>query len=239
MVLRMRTLILPRPLQSGQSESIAGLDELGIETLVVEGLESAHFFQKDADAETLGFAERLGLQLAKAGTAPSEAFLICRSLEAAIVGEELGCRSVLVLDDRELDEVMGPAEPAIKAIAIAPTLQEAIHFIAEEARASRELGPFPYGAASSAAPTSPLMPTARDLAKLFGLTAASGVAVALGAAYLLQELYQSLEFPPIFYYLTLQFIPQTLRGLIFLLLGATIGLLAPRLERRIREGRAG
>ena len=235
----MRTLILPRALHDGQSEALAGLDELGIETLMVDGLESALADGTNAETDVNAFAERLSQRLVKAGAAPNESFLVCHALEAAFIGHELGCRPVLVLGERSLDEALGPGEPANKAIAIAPTIEQALHFIADEARASVELGAFPYGSASSAAPASPLMPTARDLAKLFGLTAASGVAVALGAAYLLQELYQNLEFPPIFYYLTLQFIPQTLRGLIFLLLGATIGLLAPRLERRIREGRAG
>lgn len=235
----MRILLLPRSLHTGQSEALAGLDELGIETLLVDGLEVAIEDGANSESELSAFAERLSQRLAKAGAAAHESFIACRSLEAAIIAEELGCRPVLVLDERSLDEVLGPGEPASKAIAVAPTLDEALDFIADEARAFLELGPFPHGAASSAAPASPLMPTARDLAKLFGLVAASGVAVALGAAYLLQEIYQSYEFPPIFYYLTLQFIPQTLRGLIFLLLGATIGLLAPRLERRIREGRAG
>jgi uncharacterized cofD-like protein len=44
----------------------------------------------------------------------------------------------------------------------------------------------------------------------------AGVAMAgLGIAYLLREVYVSFTFPPIFYYLTLQFIPYWGRGLIF------------------------
>ena len=43
--------------------------------------------------------------------------------------------------------------------------------------------------------------------------------VGLGVAYLLRDIYVSWTFPPVFYYLTLQFIPRALRGLLFGLLG--------------------
>ncbi|MFM2031994.1 MAG: hypothetical protein RLZZ297_759 [Chloroflexota bacterium] len=47
-----------------------------------------------------------------------------------------------------------------------------------------------------------------------------GVAIlALGLAYILAELYRTLELPNVFYYLTLQSIPQIWRGLLFLAIG--------------------
>lgn len=47
-----------------------------------------------------------------------------------------------------------------------------------------------------------------------------GVAIlALGLAYILAELYRTLELPNVFYYLTLQSIPQIWRGLLFLAVG--------------------
>jgi hypothetical protein len=43
--------------------------------------------------------------------------------------------------------------------------------------------------------------------------------LALGLGYLLTYLYRTLTLPPIFYYLTLQFVPQMWRGVLFLLVG--------------------
>lgn len=168
--------------------------------------------------------------LAQLGGSPSETFLVCEDLSAYQQAESLGCRSILVLGDRSLDLALGPGEPSSKSIATAPSLGEALRYVVEEHRQSELLGPFPYGPAHAVEerPTVTL-PTASDLAKIFGLSVVAGVAVALGIAYLLQEVYQSVQFPRVFYYLTLQFIPQTLRGLMFLLLGAGAGLLLPRL----------
>ncbi len=56
----------------------------------------------------------------------------------------------------------------------------------------------------------------------------------LGAAYLLKEIYQFASLPGAFYYVTLQFLPHWLRGLIFALIGA--GLLVfsvVQLERSV------
>ncbi|MCB0217283.1 MAG: hypothetical protein KDH92_11635 [Chloroflexi bacterium] len=161
---------------------------------------------------------------------PSEAFLVCEDLNAHQQAESLGCRSILVLGDRSLDQALGPGEPGSKSIATAPSLDEALRYVIEEHRQSELLGPFPYGPAHPVEERPNVsLPTASDLAKIFGLSVVAGVAVALGIAYLLQEVYQSVRFPRFFYYLTLQFIPQTLRGLMFLLLGAGAGLLLPRL----------
>ena len=63
---------------------------------------------------------------------------------------------------------------------------------------------------------------------------------------LLQEAYQSIAFPKALQwpvrFLTLQWIPQTLRGLMFLLIGMAIGFavtrLLSRLSRLSRLGRA-
>src|SRR5918911_3231436 len=55
------------------------------------------------------------------------------------------------------------------------------------------------------------------------LLAASILIIDLGAAYFLKDFYQFTELPRQFYYITLQFLPRWLRGLIFGLAG--IGLL--------------
>lgn len=58
--------------------------------------------------------------------------------------------------------------------------------------------------------------------------------VGLGVAYLLRDIYVSWTFPPVFYYLTLQFIPRAVRGLLFGLLGfGAIAVAIYRLNRSL------
>jgi uncharacterized cofD-like protein len=48
--------------------------------------------------------------------------------------------------------------------------------------------------------------------------------IGLGAAYILLELYRTLSLPPFFQYLTLQFVDQRIRGILFLGLGLTLAI---------------
>jgi 2-phospho-L-lactate transferase/gluconeogenesis factor (CofD/UPF0052 family) len=76
----------------------------------------------------------------------------------------------------------------------------------------------------------PGMKVKRWLAALFG-----GILfLALGAAYLLVQVYREVGFPRPMYYVTLQFIPRPLRAALFLLLGVGLIVLAlHRLGRRL------
>src|SRR3954469_6351207 len=60
----------------------------------------------------------------------------------------------------------------------------------------------------------------------FGLTLIGLVVLALGLAYLFVELYRSVALPEEAVYLTLQFVPRWLRGLIFVLAGASVTTLS-------------
>ncbi len=72
-----------------------------------------------------------------------------------------------------------------------------------------------------------------------GLTLLGLVVLALGLAYLFVELYRSVPLPVEATYLTLQFVPRWLRGLIFVLAGASITALAVlRLNRSLAVPRA-
>jgi hypothetical protein len=62
----------------------------------------------------------------------------------------------------------------------------------------------------------------RRLAQPLALAFVGIVILSLGAAFLLIDLYRTLVLPPIFQALTLQFLPQWARGLIFLLLGLVV-----------------
>src|SRR5688572_26118118 len=72
-----------------------------------------------------------------------------------------------------------------------------------------------------------------------GLTLLGLVLLALGVAYLLVELYRSVALPMEAAYLTLQFVPRWLRGLIFVLAGLSVVAFAVmRLNRSLALPRA-
>jgi hypothetical protein len=176
---------------------------------------------------------------AEAGVAVGEGFLVCREAADVARGVAAGCRPVLVLATRTLDDVFGPDEPAHKEVATAPDLATAARYMLEEASHEARLGPFAY------APHPVLdevprgaAPSGGDLAKLFAVLTVAAVAVALGIAYLLQEIYQNFRFPAVSYWLTLQFIPQALRGTLFIVIGVGIGLMVPRLIGGMRARRS-
>ena len=70
-----------------------------------------------------------------------------------------------------------------------------------------------------------LLPGLR-IKRWFGLTLIGLVVLALGLAYLFVVLYRTVPLPEEATYLTLQFVPRWLRGLIFVLAGAAVTALA-------------
>jgi hypothetical protein len=145
----------------------------------------------------------------------------------------VGCRAVLVLGARTIYDVYGHSEPQYKSAPSALTFSQAVDFIVQEHEQDLELEPFPYGAQPVEGSVMTVMPSRRDLVVFFGLVTVAGMAVALGVAYLLQEAYQTLHLPPIAYWLTLQFIDQTWRGVMFLIIGVGIGVMAALIIPRI------
>jgi len=141
---------------------------------------------------------------------------------------------LLVLGDRGLDEVLGPQEPARKSLGVAPDLGVAVRFMIDEAHEDARLGAFPYAQPKLEERPKPRLPSAGDLAKIFALVVIAGLAVALGIAYLLREVYQTVTFPSEAYWLTLQFIPRAWRGLLFVLIGTGAGLAAGFALARLR-----
>jgi hypothetical protein len=169
-----------------------------------------------------------------ADAALSEAFLVCAKLGDAAAGLDHGCRVLLVLGDRTLDEVLGPEEPARKSLGVAADLGAAVHYMIGEAHEDQQLGPFPFGQPKVEERATPRLPSSGDLARIFVLVVIAGVAVALGIAYLLREVYQTVTFPSEAYWLTLQFIPRAWRGLLFVVIGTSAGLAAGYALARLR-----
>ncbi len=193
----------------------------------------------ESDSGRNGYAEAL-VRCASAAEVPlREACLVTRHSGAVQTAMELGLRAILVLDERSLDQLLGPSEPARKSFPAASDLAAAVSYILAEASNDRQLGAFPFAGQRSVGDRSgALVPTATDLARVMLIIVVAGVAIALGIAYILQEAYQRFTFPPIAYWLTLQFIPQTYRGLLFLAIGAVAGLFAGRIWRSVTDLRS-
>jgi hypothetical protein len=173
----------------------------------------------------------------RAGATPSEAFMVCHDVADLTRAAEAGCRPVLVMAGRTLDEIYGPGEPECKASICAPSLSAAAEYMQIEADLQEELGPFPYAHVSTLDERARAgAPSRRDLTRVMIATIIAGIAVALGIAYILQEFYQIAAFPRQFYWLTLQFIPQFLRGGLVLGIGVLIAIFTlMSLDRRPRR----
>ena len=78
--------------------------------------------------------------------------------------------------------------------------------------------------------------------RVFGLVTVAGLATALALAFFLRELYENIGVPgPLqrpAYLITLQFLPEWARGLLFLALGTGIGALLTRTIGRAWPRRA-
>ncbi|HQZ70533.1 MAG TPA: hypothetical protein PK826_04260 [Anaerolineae bacterium] len=178
---------------------------------------------------------------------PSPVFYLSGEWTAVQVAESLGARPILILNGRTVDDVVGEAEAESKTIPIAADLTIAGRYLDAELTELARLGPFRFAQPPLAvAPSRPPALSRSELSRLFALIVLAGLTFALGLAYLLQEAYQSIAFPKALQwpvrFLTLQWIPQTLRGLMFLLIGMAIGFavtrLLSRLSRLSRLGRA-
>lgn len=182
----------------------------------------------EADDECWGDEPALVLDAARrTGSTPREAFMVCTRVEDLTRADEAGCRPVLILAGRSLDDVFGPRDPDHKAAACAPDMATAARFMVEEARQSAALGAFPYAGGSTLDERArAAAPSPTDLTRIMAAVVIAGLALALGAAYLLQEVYKVYTFPPAVYWLTLQFIPQTWRAALFLAIGAAAAVIA-------------
>jgi hypothetical protein len=124
-------------------------------------------------------------------------------------------------------------EPRHKNACAVRDLATAVRCVVEESGQDKAVGPFPYSERVAVEGRARLLaPAPRDLATLLSLVTLAGVAIALGIAYLLQEVYQRATLPAAAYWITLQFIPQALRGLLFLAFGGAVGMMVrPYLSR--------
>jgi len=177
-----------------------------------------------------------------AQVSPAAAFVVTADWDEVAEADAAGFRPVFVLGEEPLRTVLGAAEPNAKHVAMAVDLASAARYVACEAATHEAVGPFPFAAPTESRAVPPRLPSQRDLARFFGLVVLAGTAVALGIAYFLRELYESWRIPAnaqrIAFLATLQFLPEWARGLLFVLIGIALGVLATRARNAITAATA-
>lgn len=172
-----------------------------------------------------------------------------------------GIRPLMVLCQRTIGEVLGNL-PNRKDFPIAIDLTQAVNYIGVEEDISRQLGrprsvglPVPPEEALPASPDAlPVISVTsavgqgqrarvarshaqlRDIARWLTFFVLGAVGLSLGIAYLLTHMYRMQPFPDYVYWITLQFIPRALRGIIFVAWGIGVILLALRSLYRSTTG---
>jgi len=160
----------------------------------------------------------------------SECYLICDALADVDLAYAVGCRSFLILAGRTIDELYGGEEPRYKDFPITKDLKKAIEYVLHEEETARALGPFPKAA---------LLPeewigrmirplSVKRVGQWLLVLILGGLWLSLGIAYFFIHLYRIQPFPWQAWYITLQFIPRPLRGLLFLTGGAIVAVIALR-----------
>jgi len=161
----------------------------------------------------------------------AECYLVCDDLDDVASAYAVGCRPFVVLGNRTIGQFFGDSEPSRKDYPIARTLGTALQYVVHEDRLARELGPY-FRITPISQPEEHLVPSSRAQMRYLGqwllVFIIGGVWLSLGIAYLLTHLYRVQPFPPFVWYLTLQFIPRPLRGLLFLGSGTAVAVIAFR-----------
>jgi len=180
---------------------------------------------------------------------PNECYLLCDDPGDVALAYQVGCRPMLMLGGRSIGSLYGGHQPESPGFPVASDFGSAVRYVLHEDETTEEWGHgrqvLPVSPVEDAAPPGetlefspvltlfspvpgkpllrpslkPLSPQARQWLLLF---VAGGVVLSLGIAYLLTHLYRVQPFPEFVWYLTLQFIPRPLRGLLFIAGGGVI-----------------
>ena len=179
----------------------------------------------------------------------NECYLIGGSQQDVEMAAAAGVRPVLYLRGRSIGEVLGDRS-AHKDFPVARRLEQAVEYILAEERASAQLGrprqavaPVPPEEAGRPVVGTPMITPIsraaiatnrrlrlrpREVTRWLGLLIVGGVWLSLGIAYLLTHIYRVQPLPEVAWYITLQFIPRVARGVLFILTGVAVVLLASR-----------
>lgn len=190
-----------------------------------------------------------------------ESHILCDSPMDVLMAYTAGCRPILVLHGRTIEDIYGGFQPEPADFPVARDLHRAVEYVMCEREVAAEWGyPHPIATTLSAEEGDGpqiargevdrgLLPTVTaftpvtiskvervpQLVRYSGqwmlLFIIGGVWLSLGIAYLLTHLYRVQPFPEFVWYLTLQFIPRPVRGALFILTGALALLVAIRSVR--------
>lgn len=175
----------------------------------------------------------------------NECYLIGTAGADAEMAMLAGVRPVLLLQGRSVGEIIGDRS-AHKDYPIARSLDRGVEYILTEERTAAQLGrprqitpPAPIEEGTRGAVGSPVVTPIsrvavassrrlrpREAVRWLTFFILGGVWLSLGIAYLLTHLYRVQPFPDVVYYITLQFIPRVVRGVLFILTGVAVVLLA-------------
>jgi len=205
-------------------------------------------------------AARLDLRL-------DECYLLCNQASDVLLAYRAECRPMLILDGRGIGDLYDGHQPEPSDFPIARDFPAAVGYVLAEEEANEEWGrprqPAPRPQLEEVAPASgipefsptlELFSPVRSVKGLlqYGLPQVSGnarkwllpfvvggVVLSLGIAYVLTDLYRRQPFPEFVYYLTLQFIPRPVRGLLFILGGVAVVAMSLRAILRPSSGSGG
>ena len=198
-----------------------------------------------------------------------ECYVIGNEPDDVHLARRAGCRPVLDLGGRGIAELYGGHQPESHDFPMARNLESAVRYLLCEEEADdlwgyarqpsstlqeeepdraeeppefapelKLLAPVPGKGALLLAGVPPLSRRSRKALLAFVL---GGVWLSLGIAYILTHLYRVQHFPAFVWYLTLQFIPRPIRGLLFILSGVVLVGLSLRAFQQVApvRGRRG
>jgi len=192
-----------------------------------------------------------------------ECYLLCDEANDVLLAYKVGCRPVLVLDGRAIGDLYDGHQPEPRDFPIARNLSMAVQYVLCEEEANEEWGhprqPAPLSKLEELPPMDEnpaFTPTLKLFSPVPGLRGVlltlpqlsrsarqwllffvlGGVWLSLGIAYLLTHLYRVQPFPAFVWYLTLQFIPRPVRGLLFITTGTAVVWISLRAFLRLFPG---
>jgi histidinol phosphatase-like enzyme len=213
----------------------------------VDGVIGCAVQATDVASANSGYPGLVWSAVARFGLRPEQCYLLGDSIEDVLTAIDAGVRPLVILGERTIEQVFGRAD-LDKGFPISADLITAVQYLQVEEEITRQIGQ-PRGEAV-AVPADLLLPAsierlatllvrsprARELAERAGRTRVQrtdivrwlfllsfgALGLSLGIAYLLTHLYRVQPFPESVYYLTLQFIPRPVRGVLFMLAGLAV-----------------
>jgi len=186
-----------------------------------------------------------------------ECYLLCTEPNDVLLAYRAGCRPLLVLNEHGISDLYDGHQPEPRDFPMARDLGIAVQYLLVEEGATEQWGrprqPSSLSQVEEEIPVSSegaeFSPMLRLLSPVPGRKGAlllnlpqlsrnarqwlavfvfGGVWLSLGIAYLLTHLYRVHPFPAFVWYLTLQFIPRPVRGLLFILTGLLVVVVSLR-----------